>query len=146
MATKQTQIAKPAAKTAAKKTMKPAAAPGAKFFLRDGGARPGSGRLLFAYTAAWLQEAGLVDGGSISREDAVKFAGATAVTYHTTKTNWMHDKGGRITLTNEGANKFFDRAHSEQDRETYREIIRTGKPDGKLVKNQTAIGTLQAAQ
>ena len=139
------KTAKPAAKTAkpAAKTAKPAAAakpaakPAALFAIRDS-FRPGSGALLFAYTMAWLQESGLIDGGDISRADAVKFAGATAIQYHTGKTQRMEDKGGRIKLSATGANFFADRRHSTEDREAFRAMMRTGQPDGKRIKAAAA--------
>ena len=106
--------------------------------------RPGSGALLFAYTMAWLQESGLIDGGDISRSDAVKFAGATAIQYHTNNTKRMEDKGGRIKLSATGANFFADRRHSTEDREAFRAMMRTGQPDGKLIKQTAAFGKLDA--
>ena len=155
MATKQTQIAKTASKTApvktapAKKTASktaPAAkteakTAGAQFYIKDS-FRPGSGSALFAYTMAWLQESGLIDGGSIDRAAAVKLAGATAIGYHTTKTGRMVDTAGRISLAPGAANKFADRGHSAEQREAFRTIIRTGQPDGQHVKTAAAIGKI----
>jgi hypothetical protein len=106
--------------------------------------RPGSGAALFAYTMAWLQESGLIDGGDIARADAVKFAGATAIGYHTGKTGRMVDAGGRVKLSATGANFFADRRHSTEDREAFRAMMRTGQPDGKLIKQAAAFGKLDA--
>ena len=133
------KTAKPAAKTAAK----PAAVKAPLHYVKDS-FRPGSGAALFAYTMAWLQESGLIDGGDIARADAVKFAGATAIGYHTGKTGRMEDKGGRIKLSATGANFFADRRHSTEDREAFRVMMRTGQPDGKLIKQAAAFGKLDA--
>ena len=148
----KTAAAKPA-KTAAKpasKPAKPAAAAAAKpaaktplHFIKDS-FRPGSGAALFAYTMAWLQESGLIDGGDIARADAVKFAGATAIGYHTGKTGRMVDNGGRVKLSATGANFFADRRHETETREAYRAMMRTGQPDGKLIKQAAAFGKLDA--
>lgn len=138
------------AKTAAAKTAKPGktapaaakTAPAVKaplHYIKDS-FRPGSGAALFAYTMAWLQESGLIDGGDIARADAVKFAGATAVQYHTKNTGRMIDNGGRVKLSPTGANFFADRRHSTEDREAFRAMMRTGQPDGKLIKQAAAFG------
>lgn len=164
----QVQITKPAAKTAAKtapvKTAKPAAtktktaakteartktAPATKteakpaelHYIKDS-FRPGSGAPLFAYTMAWLQASGLIDGGSIDRAAAVKFAGSTAIGYHTNKTGRMVDKDGRISLAAGGANFFADRHHSADQREAFANILKTGQPDGTNVKTAAGIGKI----
>lgn len=158
----QTTTTKPAAKTTkpaaaakpAKTTTKPAktapaaakpaaAKPAPLHYIKDS-FRPGSGAALFAYTMAWLQESGLIDGGDIARADAVKFAGATAIGYHTGKTGRMIDNGGRIKLSPTGANFFADRRHSTEDREAFRAMMRSGTPDGKLIKQAAAFGKLDA--
>jgi hypothetical protein len=140
---------KPAAKSApAKKTTKKAAtvaANGAQFYIKDS-FRPGAGGLLFAYTAAWLQETGLVDGGAIPRADATKLAGATAIGYHVNDTGRFVDNGGMISLAPDAAPYFFEgrRTHADAQREAYREMLRTGKPDGTLIKQAAAFGKLAA--
>lgn len=132
-------------KTAAPKTKKaPAPAQsGAVYFIKDS-FRPGAGGLLFAYTAAWLQETGLVDGGTISRADATKLAGATAIGYHVNDTGRFVDDGGKLSLAPGAAEYFFEgrRTHDTTTRETYREMLRTGKPDGKLVKQAAAFAPI----
>lgn len=124
-----------AAKTPAK--------PGARFYIKDS-FRPGSGRMLFAYTMAWLQESGLIDGADIGRSDAVKLAGGTAITYHTTKTGRMVEKDGRVSLAPQAANFFADRGADSKDVEAFRAILRDGKPDGQRVKQEAGIGKLEA--
>ena len=148
-ATKRTS-AKPATKPAkdAKPAQQPAqetAAPvnNAKHHIKDG-FRPASGAKLFAYTFAWLQETGLIDGGSISRADAVKLAGSTAIAYHTGKTNTMVDNKGSLSLAPHGAAFFGDRHPDAKDVEAYRAILRTGQPDGTLVKAAHAVGSLKS--
>jgi hypothetical protein len=154
----QTTTTKPAAKTTkpaaakpAKTTTKPAkttpaaaAKPAPLHYIKDS-FRPGSGAALFAYTMAWLQESGLIDGGDISRSDALKFAGATAVGYHTKNGRFL-DKGGRISLNpaTNAANFFADRRHETETREAFRAMMRTGQPDGKLIKQAAAFGKLDA--
>lgn len=141
------KTAKPAktAKTAAKTEDKtaPATKPAALYAIRPG-FRPGSGHLLFAYTMAWLQETGLIDGGSIPRAHAVKFAGQSAVQYHTDKTGLFRETAGRVSLAPGAANKFADRRHETDIREAYRGMIRTGQPDGKHIKPAAAFEKIDA--
>lgn len=153
-AAKPAKPAKPAAaaKTAkttakpAKTEDKPAAAtkPAATLYAVRPGFRPGSGHLLFAYTMAWLQETGLIDGASIPRAHAVKFAGQSAVQYHTDKTGLFKETAGRVSLAPGAANKFADRRHETDIREAYRGMIRTGTPDGKHVKQNAAFEKIDA--
>lgn len=162
---KQTQIAKPVAKAAAKAAAAKKAAPakkaatqkaatqkaaapaaptnGAKFYVKASG-RPGSGKGLFAYTAAWLQETGLIDGGSIPRAVAVQLAGATAIGYHVTSTGRFIDNGGQISLAPNAANAFMDRAHDAAQREVFREVLRGGIADGKHVRQQWMVAPIDA--
>lgn len=142
-AAKTATKAKPATKTApkgktpAKTATKPA--PGAQFAIRDG-FRPGAGRLLFAYTFAWLQETGLIDGGSIPRADAVRIAGATAIGYHVNNTGRLIDNAGAISLAPSAANFFADRpGRTAKDTETFIAILRTGAPDGEIIKSAAGI-------
>lgn len=133
-----TKGAKPAA------AAKPAAVKTPLHYVKDS-FRPGSGAALFAYTMAWLQESGLIDGGDIARADALKFAGATAVQYHTKNGRFL-DKGGRLSLNpaTNAANFFADRRHETETREAFRAMMRTGQPDGKLIKQAAAFGKLDA--
>ena len=129
------------AKTKTAPATKTEAKPAELHYIKDS-FRPGSGAPLFAYTMAWLQASGLIDGGSIDRAAAVKFAGSTAIGYHTNKTGRMIDKDGRISLAAGGANFFADRHHSADQREAFATIIKTGQPDGQHVKTPTAIGKI----
>ena len=113
------------------------------FFIRDS-ARPGAGSKLFAYTMAWLQGSGLIDGGAIPRGQALKLAGQTAIQYHTTRTMRLVDTAGMISLAPGAANFFADRHHDAKERETYRTILTTGEPDGSLIKQAGAIGKLES--
>ena len=156
----KTAAVKTATKTAPVKTAKPAATktkteaktktpaatktevkPAELHYIKDS-FRPGSGAPLFAYTMAWLQASGLIEGGSIDRAAAVKFAGSTAIGYHTNKTGRMVDKDGRISLAAGGANFFADRHHSADQREAFANIIKTGQPDGTNVKTAAGIGKI----
>lgn len=131
---------KPAAKSAkpaAKSASKPAEAPVSnevKFHL-VAGVRPSSGGLMFAHTLAFLRASGLIEGGSIPAATARKVLGDTAVTHHTKKTAQMILDGASIKLSPTGGNYFSDRPSiSPADVDAYREILTTGKPDGRLVK------------
>ena len=142
--TTQVQVQKPAAKSAKKapaKTAPQIVAPVVTHYIKDG-FRPGSGRALFAYTMAWLQVSGLIDGGSIPRATALKLAGSTAIKYHSEKTGRMVDDGTTVKLSPTGANFFADRPHDAKDREAYAAMLTTGQPDGRLIKTPHAIGTL----
>lgn len=155
----QAQVTKPANKPAkgstkpakSAKATKPAAAQQQEtkpaetklgFFIRDS-ARPGAGSKLFAYTMAWLQGSGLIDGGAIPRAQALKLAGQTAIQYHTTRTMRMVDTAGMISLAPGAANFFADRHHDAKEREAYRAILTTGQPDGALIKNAGCVGKLE---
>lgn len=157
MSQTQKTVAKPANKPAnkpAKASTKPAtqetakqepAQVGAQYFIKDS-FRPRAGRMLFAYTMAWLQETGLIDGGAISRDQATKLAGATAIGYHVNRTGRMVDKDGSISLAPGGANFFADRQHDGKDREAFATMLRTGQPDGERIKAAAAFGPLKPAK
>lgn len=100
--------------------------------------RPGAGRLLFAYTAAWLNASGMLEGASIPRDKLTKIAGSTAIGYHTTRTGHLVDTAGAIKLSATGGNKLMDRAHDAKDREAFEAMLSTGIPDGRLIKSAAA--------
>ena len=138
---KKASATKPAAKASNQpKTAKPAAR-----VFRYGIAvnRPATGRLLHAFTQAWLEMAGLDKGKAISRKEVEQVAGYTAVAYHL-KNQRMQEKDGKISLTAAGKLFFKERAATVDTEQVnaMKSILRTGKPDGTIVKNAAAIVTL----
>jgi len=70
--------------------------------------RPTSGYALFRYTEEWLTRYGMYTGGDISKVDAVKIAGRTAISYHLREGNFV-ERDGRIGLTAKGKLHFMKR-------------------------------------
>lgn len=110
------------------------------YALRDG-FRPSAGGMLFAYTYAWLQASGLIDGGSITRARAVSIAGSTAIDYHANKTGRFQTEGQSIKLAPGAANFFADRHHDPKIREAYARLLTTGE-GGDVAKNPAGIRKL----
>lgn len=149
--TKKANAKKPAAKktTAKAASTKTAsnqprtAAPSKKVFqYRIVTGRPASGTALYAYTQAWLEIAGLDKGKSVDRRDAEAAAGYTAIAYHV-RTGRMQESEGRVSITAGGKLHFKSRADriNRDDVEGWKAILRTGKADGRLIKNQACIAT-----
>lgn len=131
-------------KGATKPAAKPAAAPLA-FAVRDG-YRPGAGRLLFAYTQAWLDVSGLSKGKTIARADLVKVAGQTAIAYHTGRTGTLADNKGQISLTDSGAAFFKARGVDQKAVDAFSTVLRTGCMDETVgVKVPAAVVPLKPA-
>ena len=141
-----TAVKKPAAKKADKKasaqpkTAKPAARV-FKYGIVTG--RPGSGAALYAYTQAWIEIAGLDKGKAIARKDAEAVAGYTAIAYHI-REGRMIEKDGKVSITAGGKLHFQARAEkiNSDDKAGWQAILRTGKPDGRLIKNAAMIRPL----
>lgn len=124
--------AKPAVKRAAKATQ--AAAPAVTNVLTHGlhnGYRPGAGRLLFAFTDAWLKGTGLAAGGTVPREVAEKIAGGTAIAYHLGNGN-LSDTKGALALTSKGVGFFSARGVDAKMSEAFLQALRTGAPDAAI--------------
>lgn len=147
------QAVKPAGKTAktagkpaaVKPAAKPAALAPLGFAVRDG-YRPGAGRLLFAYTQAWLDVSGLTAGKTIARADLVKVAGQTAVAYHTGRTGTLSDNKGAISLTDSGAAFFKARGADQKAVDAFSTVLRTGCMDETVgVKVAAAVVPLKPA-
>lgn len=115
------RAAKPAAKSVAPKALPMA------YGIRDG-YRPGAGRLLFAFTQAWLTASGLTQGGTLQRAVAEKVAGGTAIRYHLGNGN-LSDTKGLLSLTPEGKAQFAARNVDAKAAEAFAEALRTGKPN-----------------
>ena len=132
---KQIQITKTETKTRAPRaTGKGKQAPvssGIAYGIQNG-SRPAAGRMLFAFTHAWLSLSGMAAGGSYSRADAVKVAGATAISYHTGNGN-LKDTGGMLTLTAKGQNFFSSRGVDAKMTEAYVQALKTGKPQDGII-------------
>lgn len=132
----QVTVTKAAAKTT-KRAAKPAAKPAAAapvvtlaYGLKNG-YRPGAGRLLFAFTHAWLNASGLTAGGTLQRETAEKVAGGTAVKYHLGNGN-LSDTKGALSLTAAGKAFFAARGVDAKAAEAFAEALRTGKPNPEI--------------
>lgn len=137
-AAKTTQ-SKPAQKKAA---AKPAATP-IKYGIHDG-SRPGAGRLLFAFTHAWLSLSGLASGKSYSKAQAVQVAGATAIAYHTGNNN-LSCKDGMLTLTAKGKAFFAARSNEAATVDAFVTMLKTGKPvDATGIKNADCLKAVKA--
>lgn len=105
--------------------------------------RPGSGAALYAYTQAWLEMAGLDKGKAISRKEAEQVAGYTAIAYHI-REGRMVEKDGKVSITAGGKIHFKARADKidSDDKKGWQTVLRTGKPDGRVIKNAACIRTL----
>lgn len=125
--------AKPAAKVAAKDVQP------FKYFLITG--RPAAGASLQAFTAAWFAMAGIDQGKAFDKGIAVKVAGATAIAYHV-KTGRMVEKDGQIKLSEGGKIHFAARTIDERLKAVWTKVLKTGKPDGTLIKNANCIGKI----
>lgn len=130
---------KPAVKAVVKKTANKA--PTFKFGIITG--RPVSGTNLFAYTAAWLEMSGLNKGKSENRRTLENIAGATAISYHI-KNGRMIEKDGKVSLSEGGKIHFAARKDSidTEAKDGWIKILKTGKADNKLIKNQACLRQL----
>ena len=105
-------------------------------------ARPKAGHLLAAFTAAWMDSFGMLQGNAVPRAKLVKVAGDTAVNYHTKNGNFERtEEGLKITAKGQAffAARYADRPVDAQAMAAYQAIFATGQIDGELVKNQAAI-------
>lgn len=148
--------AKPAAKAAPKATSAKKAGSKAKTVPSAYGLRPffrpASGRLLQCHTQAVLEFFGLLDkNGKAAKRDLRNVMGDTAVNYHLRfgVENFV-EKDGMVSLSSVGRTVFGARADAfnDNDRATvaaYLNIFRTGKIDGKLVKDKDAIVNYKVA-
>lgn len=149
-------IAKPAAKakglTAPKAAVKASAKPVArkfdnpiKFMVRGNGAAK-----LFAYTAAWLDQSGLIYGGEYPAE-LVKKLGGSALAYHSREGNFVVAQG-MAKLTAKGLEHFRSREEQEEskgrfdpcDKEDYKLMMVHGFADNRLIKSDATIVPLTA--
>lgn len=158
-AAKKAPAAKPAAKAATKPAPKAAsvkkAAGKAKTipaaFGLSASFRPSAGKALQCHTQAALEYFGLMGkNGKASKRDLRDVMGDTAVNYHLGRTvaNFV-EADGLISLSERGRFVFAERAQAfnDSDRATvaaYLSVMKTGKPDGKVVKNALGINKLSA--
>lgn len=75
---------------------------------QSAGGRPTSGLALFRFTEEWISRNGLYEGRDMSKADAVKIAGRTAISYHLRESNFF-EREGRIALTAKGMAHFTKR-------------------------------------
>lgn len=105
-------------------------------------ARPKAGHLLKAFTAAWLDSLGMLEGNAVPRATLVRIAGDTAIGYHTKNGNFERTESG-LKITEKGKAFFAARyAESPADPQVmaaYQAIFATGEIDGVLVKAQAAV-------
>lgn len=112
-----------------------------KFGIHNG-SRPAAGRLLFAFTHAWLSLSGMAEGKAYSKAQAVKVAGSTAISYHIGNGN-IEEKGGAISLTAKGQNFFKARSVDAKACGAYVEALKTGQPqDGISPADKSAFFAL----
>ena len=123
------------------KAKQPVSAINAKFIIQDF-ARPKAGRQLLAFTEAWLQLSGLVNGRACDAKALRTIAGDTAIGYHTRNGNFQRD-GNALTLSGKGSEFFAQRilstAYDAKDTDAFKAMMQSGKIDGNLIKNQSAI-------
>jgi hypothetical protein len=67
--------------------------------------RPTSGLALFRFTEEWITRNGLYEGRDMSKTDAVKIAGRTAISYHLREGNFI-ERNGKIALSAKGKSHF----------------------------------------
>lgn len=126
-------IVKPAAKSAARKTTVKTVKPPVPViaFGVHNGYRPGAGRLLFAFTQAWLHASGLLSGKTYAKAEAIQVAGATAIAYHLGNGNLTETKGA-LTLSDKGKTFFVARGADIKAVDAFVACLRTGKPDATV--------------
>ncbi|QHJ82192.1 MAG: hypothetical protein [Bacteriophage sp.] len=116
-----------------------------KFMVRGNGAAR-----LFAYTAAWLDQSGLIYGGEFPAE-LVKKLGGSALAYHTREGNFVVAQG-MAKLTAKGLEHFRSREEQEEskgrfdpcDKEDYKLMMVHGFADNRLIKSDATIIPLTA--
>lgn len=126
------------------KAKKAVSAINAKFIVQDF-ARPKAGRQLFAFTQAWLELSGIINAKACDAKALRDIAGSTAIAYHTRNGNFQRD-GNALSLSSKGLNFFSERmianAYDPKDTDAFKQMMQTGKIDGNLIKNQSAIAKL----
>lgn len=145
------EAAKPAAPKVAKKpaggktvTKAKAAAPIAVAFGVHDGYRPKAGHRLYAFTHAWLSLSGMASGKPYSKQQAIKVAGRTAITYHLGAERFK-EKDGMLILTPAGQAFFGEHRSNEASHvQAWVDILRTGKPDGNFIKNPDTLRKIEA--
>lgn len=104
--------------------------------------RPTAGGTLFAFTQAWFELSGFINGASLTKADIAKYAGKSVVPHHAHEGRFQVT-GTAVKLTESGLDYFskrmFDSRYNPADTDAYKDIMMTGAPDGKLVKNKECI-------
>lgn len=134
--------AKAAAKPAAKGKAT-AKAPASPFKYRIITGRPASGAALQAFTAAWMEMAGLMAGKAAEKRVLAYVAGDTAISFHV-KNGRFQLKDGKVSLTAGGREHFKAREIDADEKKAWINILKTGKADGQRIKNQHCIDAIPA--
>ena len=112
-------------------------------FMLVAAARPGSGRALASYTAAWLALSGMDDGKAVPAKMVRALAGDTAYGYHTRAGNFEATADG-VRLTESGEFHFSNLSTNRNIRaepelvKAYADVLSTGKAND-TVKNPALI-------
>ncbi len=114
-----------------------------KFEMPDG-VKPSRGARLYAFTAAWMEVLGMFKGTAYAREvlESQALGGKTMVNYHLGQGNLETCKEG-VRVSAQGRNRFTHdadgRAFDQKDKDAYIAMIKTGKADGRLVKDDSKL-------
>ena len=123
-------VNKPAAKTIVRKAAPKVKAPVIAYGVHNG-YRPGAGKLLQAYTTAWLTASGLLAGKTYAKAEAVQVAGATAIAYHLGNGN-LEDTKGVLKLSGKGKTFFVERNADAKLVEAFTVALKTGQPNADI--------------
>ena len=129
--------------TPVKAASKPAAKSGIKFVIKPA-FRPGSGRNLASFTAAWMELSGMVGGAPVPSALVRRIAGDTALSHHKRLGNFEATPDG-VKLTEQGEFHFGELAPNRNIKtdpemvKAYKSVMATGKPDGTIIKNVAGI-------
>lgn len=129
--------------TPVKAASKPAAKSGIKFVIKPT-FRPGSGRNLASFTAAWIALSGMQNGATVPSALVRRIAGDTAFSHHKRLGNFEATPDG-VKLTDQGEFHFSDLSTNRNIKtdpelvKAYMSVMSTGKPDGNVIKNPAGI-------
>lgn len=105
--------------------------------------RPAGGQLVKAYSQAWLELTGFINGKELPSKVIKAIAGQRALTYHMERGSFEPTGAGMIKLTPFGKEFFEIRTEKNEyvreDVDGYKAILKGGKVDNRLVKNKSMI-------
>ena len=102
------------------------------------GFRPDHGLHLYAHTMAFLELSGMLQGKSIPGATLRKSIGSTAIRYHRGAARLVESAEG-WALTETGRAYFAARRCSAELKAAYMELLSTGQPNDKTIKNPAYI-------